>query len=235
MDSFLRLQKSTTTGGGTGMPTREHLQNGRYTILKNLGEGGKGIVYKVRDTILNRVVAVKMLKSPVTTGEGYSRFIREAQATAKLNHPNIVSIYDIGKEDEKQFFVIEFVAGMDLQNLIKTCPDGTCDIQTTLRIGIDVCKALQYAHAHGILHRDIKPENILVTDESIAKLMDFGLAKMLDQPGITKEGTIVGTTAYVAPEIALGKGADVRSDLYSLGAVLYEMVTGAPLSLERIL
>lgn len=208
--------------------SREHLQNGRYTILKNLGEGGKGVVYKVRDTILNRVVAIKMLKSAVTAGEGYSRFIREAQATAKLNHPNIVSIYDVGKEDEKQFFVIEFVPGMDLHDLIKTSPDGRCDIQTALRIGIDVGKALQYAHAHGVLHRDIKPENILVTNESIAKLMDFGLARMLDQPGITKEGTIVGTTAYVAPEIALGKGADTRSDLYSFGAVLYEMVTGKP-------
>jgi tetratricopeptide (TPR) repeat protein/tRNA A-37 threonylcarbamoyl transferase component Bud32 len=208
--------------------SREHLQNGRYTILKNLGEGGKGVVYKVRDTILNRVVAIKMLKSAVTAGEGYSRFIREAQATAKLNHPNIVSIYDIGQEDETQFFVIEFVPGMDLHDLVKTSPDGRCDIQTTLRIGIDVCKALQYAHAHGVLHRDIKPENILVTDESIAKLMDFGLARMLDQPGITEEGTIVGTTAYVAPEIALGKGADTRSDLYSFGAVLYEMVTGNP-------
>ena len=210
------------------MSSLEHLQNGRYAILKKLGEGGKGIVYKARDTVLNRVVAIKMLKSAVPSEEAYSRFMREAQAVAKLNHPNIVSIYDIGKEDEKQFFVIEFVDGMSLRSLMGTYPEGKCDIQTVLRIGIDVCSALQYAHSQGVLHRDIKPENILITEEGTAKLMDFGLAKMLGQPSITQEGIIVGTVAYVAPEIALGKGADARSDLYSFGAVLYEMVTGKP-------
>jgi len=206
----------------------EHLQNGRYAILKKLGEGGKGVVYKARDTVLNRVVAIKMLKSASSSDEGYSRFIREAQAVAKLNHPNIVSIYDIGKENEKQFFVIEFVDGMSLRGLVETYPEGKCDVQTVLRTAIDVCGALQFAHSHGVLHRDVKPENILITQEGVAKLMDFGLAKMLGEPGVTKEGVIVGTVAYVAPENALGKGADQRSDLYSLGAVLYETVTGKP-------
>jgi len=206
----------------------EHIQNGRYAVLKKLGEGGKGIVFKARDTALNRVVAIKMLKSAVSTEEGYSRFMREAQAVAKLNHPNIVSIYDIGKDDEKQFFVLEFIDGMSLHELIRTYPEGKCDIQTVLRIGIDVCSALQYAHSQGVLHRDIKPENILITEEGTAKLMDFGLAKMVGEPSITQEGIIVGTVAYVAPENALGKGADARSDLYSFGAVLYEAVTGKP-------
>jgi len=206
----------------------EHLQNGRYAVLKKLGEGGKGIVYKVRDTVLNRVVAIKMLKNPVSEGEAYSRFITEAQSVAKLNHPNIVSIHDIGKEDGKQFFVLEFVEGHDLRDLMQASPEGRCDIQTVLRVGVDVCNALQYAHSQGILHRDIKPENIKVTAEGVAKLMDFGLAKMLGQPRQTQEGVIVGTVAYVAPEIALGKGADARSDLYSLGAVLYEALTGRP-------
>jgi len=206
----------------------EHLQNGRYAILKRLGEGGRGVVYKARDTVLNRVVAVKMLKGEVLSEEAYSRFIREAQVVAKLNHPNIVSIYDIGKEDEKQFFVLEFVDGMSLRSLMETYPEGKCDVQTVLRMGIDVCNAFQYAHSQGVLHRDIKPENILITQDGTAKLMDFGLAKMLGQPSITQEGMIVGTVAYVAPEIALGKGADARSDLYSFGAVLYEMVTGKP-------
>jgi tetratricopeptide (TPR) repeat protein/tRNA A-37 threonylcarbamoyl transferase component Bud32 len=206
----------------------EHLQNGRYAILKKLGEGGKGVVYKARDTALNRVVAIKMLKSAVSGEEAHSRFIREAQAVAKLNHPNIVSIYDIGKEDEKQFFILEFVDGMSLRELMGTYPEGKCDIQTILRTGIDVCNALQCAHSQGVMHRDIKPENILITEEGTAKLMDFGLAKMLGQPSITQEGIIVGTVAYVAPEIALGKGADARSDLYSFGAVLYEAVTGRP-------
>jgi serine/threonine protein kinase len=206
----------------------EHLQNGRYAILKKLGEGGKGIVYKARDTVLNRVVAIKMLKSATLTEEAYSRFVREAQAVAKLNHPNIVSIHDIGKEDEKHFFVLEFVDGMSLRALMGTYPEGKCDIQAVLRTGTDVCSALQYAHSQGVLHRDIKPENILITQEGITKLMDFGLAKMLGQPSITQEGMIVGTVAYVAPETVLGKSADARSDLYSFGAVLYEMVAGKP-------
>jgi len=204
----------------------EHLQSGRYDILKKLGEGGKGIVYKARDTVLNRVVAVKMLKNPVSEGEAYSRFIREAQAVAKLNHPNIVSIHDIGKEDGRQFFVLEFVDGTSLRDLVEASPEGRCDIQAVLRIGIDICSALQYAHSQGVLHRDIKPENILITEEGTAKLMDFGLAKMLGEPGLTKEGVIVGTVAYVAPEVALGKGVDAKSDLYSFGAVLYEAMTG---------
>jgi tetratricopeptide (TPR) repeat protein len=208
------------------MSSLEHLQNGRYAVLKKLGEGGKGVVYKARDTVLNRVVAIKMLKSTSSSDEGYSRFIREAQAVAKLNHPNIVSIYDIGKENGKQFFVIEFVDGMSLRGLMETYPEGKCDVQTVLRTAIDVCDALQFAHSHGVLHRDVKPENILVTQEGVAKLMDFGLAKMLGEPGVTKEGVIVGTVAYLAPENALGKGADEKSDLYSLGAVLYETVTG---------
>lgn len=210
------------------MSSLESLQNGRYAILKKIGEGGKGTVYKARDTVLNRVVAIKMLKTTIPSEEAYSRFMREAQVVAKLNHPNIVSIYDIGKEDEKQFFVIEFVDGMSLRDLMKTYPEGKCDMQTVLRIGIDVCGALQYAHSLGVLHRDIKPENILITQEGIAKLMDFGLAKMIGQPSITQEGIIVGTVAYVAPENALGKGSDVRSDMYSFGAVLYETVTGRP-------
>ena len=134
----------------------------------------------------------------------------------------------LAKKRENNFFVLEFVDGMSLRELMGTYPEGKCDTQTILRISIDVCGALQYAHSEGVLHRDIKPENILVTREGISKLMDFGLAKMLGQPSITREGIIVGTIAYVAPEAALGKSVDVRSDLYSFGAVLYEMATGKP-------
>ena len=210
------------------MTSVEYLQNGRYALLKKLGEGGKGIVYKARDTVLNRVVAVKMLKSAVASEEAYSRFMIEAQAVAKLNHPNIVSIYDIGKEDGKQFFVLEFVDGESLRDLMETYPEGKCDIDTVLRIGMDVCSALQYAHSEKVLHRDIKPENVMIAKEGTTKLMDFGLAKMVGQPKVTQEGVIVGTVAYVAPEVALGKSADARSDLYSLGAVLYEALAGKP-------
>jgi serine/threonine protein kinase len=119
--------------------------------------------------------------------------MREARVVAKLDHSNIVPIYDIGKEDEKQFFVLAFVDGMNLHGLMATYREGKCDLQTILRIGIDVCSALQYAHSQGVLHRDIKPENILITEEGTAKLMDFGLAKALGGTRITKRGMIVGT------------------------------------------
>jgi tetratricopeptide (TPR) repeat protein/tRNA A-37 threonylcarbamoyl transferase component Bud32 len=214
--------------GADSLSSLTNLQNGRYAILKKLGEGGKGVVYKARDTVLNRVVAIKVLKTAVAGEESYSRFMREAQAVGKLNHPNIVTIHDVGKEDEKQFFILEFVDGMNLRELIGTYPEGKCDIQTALRIGVDVGRALEYAHSQGILHRDVKPENVMITRDDTTKLMDFGLAKMLGQQGLTEEGVIVGTVAFLAPEMALGRGADARSDLYSFGAVLYEAVTGKP-------
>ncbi len=149
------------------MASPKILQNGRYAVVKKRGEGGKGIVYKARDTVLNRVVAIKMLKSAVVGEEACSRFMREAQAVAKLNHPNIVTIHDIGKEDEKQFFVSEFIDGMSLRDLMGTYPGGKCDIQTVLRTGVDVCNALQYAHSQDVLHRDVKPENILITERAL--------------------------------------------------------------------
>ncbi len=208
------------------MASVQYFQQGRYAVLKRLGEGGKGIVFKARDTALNRVVAIKMLKSAVSGEEIHSRFMTEAQAVAKLNHPNIVSIHDIGSEDGKQFFVLEFVDGDSLRDLMQTYPESKCDVQTVLRIGMDVCSALQYAHSQKVLHRDIKPENVMITKEGVAKLMDFGLAKMIGQPKVTQEGVIVGTVAYVAPEVALGRVPDNKSDLYSLGAVFYEAITG---------
>jgi len=225
----------------------KRLQDGRYYVLKKLDEGGRGVIYQAKDTVLNRIVAVKIFKKSFLNEATRSRFLNEAQTVAKLNHPNIVSIYEIGtapvaakelgvkgwirgdkKEEERQFFVLEFVDGMSLRNLMATYPEGKCDIQTVLTTGVDICKALQYAHSQGVLHRDIKPEDILITEEGIAKLMDFSLAEMLGELSITEEGKAAGTVTYVSPEMGLGKSADARSDLYSLGAVLYEMVTGKP-------
>jgi hypothetical protein len=207
----------------------ESFQGGRYKVVKKLGEGGKGIVFKAEDTRLGRSVAIKVIKGEGLDQESFARFEREAKATAGLSHPHIVAIYDIGREGESHYLVLEFVDGPNLGGLIRSQPGGHCDVATTLRIGSQVCQALECAHSHGILHRDIKPENIMITSDGLPKLMDFGLARALGGSKLTQRGVIVGTPAYLPPEQALGKHVDARSDLYSLGCVLYEMVTGRPL------
>ncbi|MFQ6013317.1 MAG: serine/threonine-protein kinase PknK [Thermoplasmata archaeon] len=207
---------------------REALNAGRYAILEELGEGGKGVVYTALDTTLDRVVAVKVLKAEGLDREAYARFQREAQAAARLTQANVVATYDMGEEDGRYFLVMEYVDGTSLRDLLEGQPEGHLDLATLLRLGQDLCRALAYAHAHGVLHRDLKPENVMVTKDGTAKLMDFGLALALDKPRMTPSGTMVGTPAYMSPENALGKTSDARSDLYSLGAVLYEMATGRP-------
>ena len=202
-------------------------QNGRYTVIKKLGEGGKGVVFKCQDNTLGRIVAVKLIKGDALDSETYSRLMREAQTTAKLSHPNIMSIYDLISEGDRFLMVIEYVEGKTLDAHISDL-GGKMPLQEALRISMKLCNALQYAHEKGILHRDIKPENIMIDRNGEPKLMDFGLAKSFDSPGLTHAGTIVGTPAYLSPESALGKEADARSDLYSLGCVLYQMVTGQP-------
>jgi len=204
----------------------ESFQGGRYKVAKKLGEGGKGIVYKAEDTRLGRTVAIKVIKGEGLDHESFARFEQEAKATAGLSHPNIVAIYDIGQEDESHYLILEFVDGPNLSGFIRSQPGARCDAAIALRIGSQVCQALEYAHSHSILHRDIKPENIMITSTGLPKLMDFGLARALGGPNLTQRGVIVGTPAYLPPEQALGKHSDARSDLYSLGCVLYEMVTG---------
>ena len=206
----------------------ESFQGGRYKVAKRLGEGGKGIVFKAEDTRLGRTVAIKVIKGEGLDQESFARFEQEAKATASLSHPNIVSIYDIGREGESHYLVLEFVDGPNLGGLIRSQSGGRCDATTTLTIVSQVCQALEYAHSRSILHRDIKPENIMITSAGLPKLMDFGLARALGGPNLTQRGVIVGTPAYLPPEQALGKHSDARSDLYSLGCVLYEMVTGRP-------
>jgi len=206
----------------------ESFQGGRYKVTKKLGEGGKGIVFKAEDTRLGRTVAIKVIKGEGLDQESFARFEQEAKATAGLSHPHIVAIYDIGQEGESHYLILEFVDGPNLSGLISSQPGARCDAATTLRIGSQVCQALEYAHSRGILHRDIKPENIMITSAGLPKLMDFGLARALGGPNLTQRGVIVGTPSYLPPEQALGKHSDTRSDLYSLGCVLYEMVTGRP-------
>jgi serine/threonine protein kinase len=206
----------------------ESFQGGRYKVAKKLGEGGKGIVFKAEDTRLGRTVAIKVIKGEGLDHESFARFEQEAKATAGLSHPNIVAIYDIGQEGESHYLILEFVDGPNLSGFIRSQPGARCDAAIALRIGSQVCQALEYAHSHSILHRDIKPENIMITSTGLPKLMDFGLARALGGPNLTQRGVIVGTPTYLPPEQALGKRSDTRSDLYSLGCVLYEMVTGRP-------
>lgn len=205
----------------------ESFQNGRYKILKKLGEGGKGIVFKCLDNNLNRVVAIKLIKGDVTEGDSYSRIRREAETTAKMSHQNMVAIYDMQKDGDRFYMVMEFVDGDNLLEYVARSRRGL-SVNEVIRITISVAEALEYAHERGVFHRDIKPENIMMTKDGTPKIMDFGLAKAFDSPSLTHAGTIVGTPAYISPESALGKNVDARSDLYSLGCVIYFMCTGVP-------
>jgi beta-lactam-binding protein with PASTA domain/tRNA A-37 threonylcarbamoyl transferase component Bud32 len=199
----------------------------RYELLKQLGGGGMAIVYMGRDTMLNRLVTVKMLRPEFTSDEDFvKRFRREAQAVASLSHPNIVSIYDVGLEDKIHYLVMEYVEGDNLKNLIRE--QGFIPVDRAVEIARQVSEALQHAHENNIVHRDIKPQNILITKGGRAKLTDFGIAREATTATLTQTDTIVGSVHYLSPEQARGETAGPRSDIYSLGIVLFEMVTGVP-------
>lgn len=202
------------------------LLGNRYEILEQLGGGGMAIVYKGRDTILNRLVTIKVLRPEFTSDEDFvKRFRREAQAVASLSHPNIVSIYDVGRVDEVDYLVMEYIEGDNLKNLIRA--HGPFTPAKAAQIARQISDALAHAHENKIVHRDVKPQNILMTMDGRAKLTDFGIARGATAATLTQTDTIMGSVHYLSPEQARGETTGPRSDIYSLGVVLYEMITGS--------
>jgi len=218
------------------MPLAPGTKFGPYEILSPLGAGGMGEVYRARDTRLERAVAIKILPAHLSTDPARKlRFEREAKTVSALNHPNICSLFDVGSQDGTDFLVMECIEGESLADRLAKGPLPT---EQVLKIGTEIADALDKAHRGGVVHRDLKPANIMIT-KSGAKLLDFGLAKPAIAPTtgvtvtntagsspVTEQGTIVGTYQYMSPEQVEGKELDGRSDIFSLGAVLYEMLTG---------
>ena len=203
---------------------------GRYEILDELGRGAMGVVYKARDPKINRVVAVKTVslsgQAPHEELEYRERFFREAEAAGRLSHPGIVTIFDVGEEPETRapYIVMEFVGGASLEKLLSR-DNNKVPVETALQLALELAEALDCAHGQGVVHRDLKPANILVTEDGHAKIADFGVAK-LNLANLTLTERVLGTPAYMSPEQLSGDAVDGRSDLFSLGAVLYTVLTG---------
>jgi tRNA A-37 threonylcarbamoyl transferase component Bud32 len=199
--------------------------NGRYRLDAQIGAGGMSTVYRAFDTTLERRVAVKLMHREIASdSDQLERFRREARSVAQLSHPHIVGVIDAGEEDGRPYIVFEYVEGETLKERIRRM--GRLPIDEAIAYAIEIARALGAAHARAIVHRDIKPQNVLVDEEGSAKVTDFGIARSLEDEGLTADGRVLGTTDYVSPEQALGHDVDGQSDIYSLGVVLYEMLTG---------
>ncbi|HLA78820.1 MAG TPA: serine/threonine-protein kinase [Vicinamibacteria bacterium] len=195
---------------------------GRYEIIEKLGEGAMGVVYRARDQTLGRVVALKTMATDSAETEAEERFFREAEAVGRLSHPSILTVYDVGKEEGQLYMAMELLEGEDLRALLESGRE--VPLGDAARVLGEIASGLAYAHSRGVVHRDIKPANIFVTSGGRAKLLDFGLARLLAKTTITKRGTILGTPDYMSPEQAMGNPVDRRSDVFSAGAVFYEFL-----------
>jgi serine/threonine protein kinase len=203
--------------------------NGRYQVKKFLGEGGKKKVYLAHDTVLDRDVAFALIKTEKLDQASRQRIKREAQAMGKLgDHPNIVGIFDMGEENGLPYVVLPLMPGGDVEGLIEKAPERRLPIEQAITITKAVCRGLGYAHGKGIIHRDLKPGNVWLSADGTARIGDFGLALAVELSRLTQEGMMVGTYYYMPPEQAMGGEVTIKADLYSLGAMLYEMVTGRP-------
>jgi serine/threonine protein kinase len=208
--------------------TGRTLASGRYIVRRALGEGGQKIVYLVHDLTLDRDCALALIKSALLEPEDRFRLQREGQAMARLGaHPNIVTVFDVGEDEGRPYIVYEYVPGGDLKQELRAA-GGSLSISRALSIGSGIASALAVVHKRGIIHRDLKPGNVLLGEDREAKLGDFGLALAMDRSRLTMTGVVMGTAAYMSPEQALGQETDARTDLYALGALLYELVTGRP-------
>ncbi|HEY96172.1 MAG TPA: protein kinase, partial [Dehalococcoidia bacterium] len=203
--------------------------NDRYKVIRKLGEGGKKKVYLVHDTRLDRDVAFALIKTENLDEDGRKRVTREAQAIGKLgDNPNIVSIFEMGELNGQPYIIQPVMGGGDVEALIEKAPDHKLALDQTISIAKAVCQGLIFAHSKGVIHRDLKPGNVWLADDGTAKIGDFGLAVMTDVSRLTMEGMMVGTVSYMPPEQAMPGEVTSKADLYSLGAMLYEMVTGRP-------
>lgn len=199
----------------------------RYELLEKIGEGGMSYVYKARCQILDRIVAIKILKEEYSNDHAFvNRFRTEAMAAARLSHPNIVNIYDVGEQGDVYYIVMEYVEGKTLKELI--AEESPLPVGRAIDIAVMICDGIQHAHEKGIIHRDIKPHNILITTSGMVKVADFGIAQAISKKTITFGGNIVGSVHYISPEQAKGEPLTIATDIYSLGCVLYEMLTGKP-------
>jgi serine/threonine-protein kinase len=196
---------------------------GGYELQGVLGEGGMGKVYRALDPTLDRPAAIKVVHPKLLSDEGKERFLREARACSKINHPNIITVYGAGEENGMPYMAMEFIQGRELRDVVK---EGAVDWARAVRWTIELLDALVRLHGEGIVHRDLKPENIMVTDEGLIKVMDFGLVHLSAQTALTAEGTTLGTAPYMSPEQVEGRKVDTRSDLFSIATILYEMVAG---------